>query len=410
MSPTKNRYPVESHKVIIFGAGRIGRSFIGQLFGCNGYNVIFIDIDPVIVDGLNKRGSYRIIIKGEKDEEIIVPNVQAIYASDTDKVANAIATADIMAVSVGKNALDKVIPVMAYGLILRQELNPGSPLDIIIAENMRSAKDFVKSRLTRNLPADYPIDKLVGLVETSIGKMVPFMTSEELKKDPLMIYAEPYNTLILDRKEFKSPIPQIKQFAPKDNIKAWVDNKAFLHNLGHATAAYFGFFKRPEKKYLYEVLDDTEVFDFTKDVMLQSADLLQIAYPDEFTSDELTQQVDDLLIRFRNKALRDTVYRVGQDLIRKLGFDDRFMGAIRLAIRHGMPYNIILKAMSYGFFFKAKDENGTYYKSDIEFLEAVSKDFRKALVKYIGLDRLKDRIIINELADNCKDHTTVNLR
>jgi mannitol-1-phosphate 5-dehydrogenase len=44
------------------------------------------------------------------------------------------------------------------------------------------------------------LDEYVGLIETSIGKMVPIMPEKELERDPLMVYAEPYNTLIVDRK------------------------------------------------------------------------------------------------------------------------------------------------------------------------------------------------------------------
>ena len=69
---------VNQKQIVIFGAGKIGRSFIGQLFGCNGYTVVFIDVDKNIIDGLNQQGSYRVVIKGEIEKEIVVPNVQAI--------------------------------------------------------------------------------------------------------------------------------------------------------------------------------------------------------------------------------------------------------------------------------------------------------------------------------------------
>jgi mannitol-1-phosphate 5-dehydrogenase len=113
MNLTKNRFQIDPRKILIFGAGKIGRSFIGQLFSRGGYYVTFIDIDPEIVERLNRQGSYRIIIKGEKDHEIIVQNIQAISAFDTQKVKEAVSTAGILAVSVGKNALEKVIPVIA---------------------------------------------------------------------------------------------------------------------------------------------------------------------------------------------------------------------------------------------------------------------------------------------------------
>jgi mannitol-1-phosphate 5-dehydrogenase len=399
MMLTGNKSQVEVRKIVIFGAGKIGRSFIGQLFGCSGYKVVFIDVDPVMITMLNKQRSYRVIIKGEKEEEIIVPNVEALSALDKEQVADTVSTAGILAVSVGKNALEKVIPLIAAGLIKRSGNNPGSPLDIIIAENMRSAADFVRGQLKKNLPSGFPVDALAGLIETSIGKMVPIIPIAESEKDPLVVFAEPYNTLILDGKGFRSPIPEVKGLAPKSNIKAWVDRKAFIHNLGHATAAYYGNYMHPDAVYMYEVLDDLEVFRFTRSVMLQSADILSVAYPEDFTAADLEAHIDDLIYRFRNKALQDTIFRVGQDLTRKLSADDRFMGSIHLAEKNNMPYQLIIKAMSYGFFFRAGDEEGNLFQADTEFLLALSADFESTLLKYLGFDPAKDNFIITELKE-----------
>src|SRR5690606_4041140 len=145
-------------------------------------------------------------------------NVRAVSGLDRDAVIQEVATASIMAVSVGKNALEKIIPVIAEGLKRRQELTPGRALDIIIAENMRAAGEFIRSVLGEFLPEKYPLGKLVGLVETSIGKMVPIMTAEELKNDPLLILAEPYNTLILDKRGFKGQIPGVTGLSRKENM------------------------------------------------------------------------------------------------------------------------------------------------------------------------------------------------
>jgi mannitol-1-phosphate 5-dehydrogenase len=399
MMLTKDRLKVDLHKIVIFGAGKIGRSFIGQLFGCGGYKVVFIDVDPVVISMLNKQGCYRVIIKGESEEEIIVPNVEAISAFEKEGVADAVSTAGILAVSVGKNALEKVIPVIAVGLTQRYIHNRYIPLDIIIAENMRSASDFVREELRKNLPQDFPLNDQVGLIETSIGKMVPIIPLAELAKDPLVVFAEPYNTLILDGKGFKSPIPEIKGLAPKANIKAWVDRKAFIHNLGHATAAFYGYYLHPEAVYMFEILDDNAVLRFTRNVMSQSADILRTAYPADFTSADLEDHIDDLISRFRNKALQDTIFRVGQDLTRKLGPDDRFMGSVHLALQYHMPFNLILKAMSYGFYFRARDEEGDLFPNDSAFLQALSVDFTSTLTKWLSLDPLNDINIIKQLKE-----------
>jgi len=397
MMPIKNKSEVDLHKIVIFGAGRIGRSFIGQLFGCSGYKVVFVDVDPVIISMLNRQGNYRVVIKGKTEKEIIVPNVEAIPASDRNRVIEAVATAGIMAVSVGKNALEKVIPAIAAGMELRNQNNKGVPLDIILAENMRSAAEFVREELRKNLPAGFPLDDLAGLIETSIGKMVPIIPLAELEKDPLVVFAEPYNTLILDERGFRLPIPHVAGLAPKSNIKAWVDRKAFIHNLGHASAAYYGHALHPDAVYMYEILDDEEVYGFTLKVMQQSANILRAAYPNEFLETDLEDHIDDLISRFRNIALQDTIFRVGQDLTRKLAADDRFMGAIHMAMQADLNFNLILEGMSYGLFFGAKDEEGKILPSDSAFLESLSKDFKKTLIRDLGLDPVKDQEVIEGL-------------
>jgi mannitol-1-phosphate 5-dehydrogenase len=388
---------VNKNQIVIFGAGKIGRSFIGQLFGCSGYKVVFIDVDPVIISGLNRMGSYRVVIKGKMEEVITVPNVRAISALDKEAVIETVSLAGILAVSVGKNVLERIIPFIAAGLVLRDTNNPGIMLDIILAENMRSAAEFVRENLIKNLPVDFSVDDLVGLVETSIGKMVPIIPMTELEKDPLVVFAEPYNTLILDAKGFKNPIPQVNGLAPKSNIKAWVDRKAFIHNLGHATAAYYGYSLHPEAVYLYQVLEDPEVLLFTRAVMLQSAEILRAEYPDDFTAAELEAHIDDLIFRFRNKALRDTIFRVGMDLVRKLGADDRFMGSIHLGMQHQMNYDLIMEAMSYGLFFRAKNEVGDCFPPDISFLDSLEKEFNASLTKLLGFDPVLDQRVIEKL-------------
>jgi mannitol-1-phosphate 5-dehydrogenase len=223
------------------------------------------------------------------------------------------------------------------------------------------------NELAKYLPLDYPQDMLVGLVETSIGKMVPIMTYKDFEKDHLQVFAEPYNTLIVARKGFKNPIPEVHNLAPKENIKAWVDRKLFIHNLGHATAAYLGFRKYPQAITIFEVLEDQEIFDTTRKTMLQSANILMALYPGEFTVSQLTDHIDDLLYRFRNKALGDTIYRVGCDLYRKLSPEDRLVAPITAALNLNMPYDLIYNSLLAAITFRAANEQGDYLPSDLNF-------------------------------------------
>ncbi|MDX9880423.1 MAG: hypothetical protein RBS73_00060 [Prolixibacteraceae bacterium] len=383
--------------IVVFGAGKIGRSFVGQLFSRAGYHVVFVDIDQRVIGELNKRGKYQVVIKSEKDEVLEISNVSGILSTDTEAVVEAIAHCSLAATCVGKNALPKILPVVAKGIEKRFLLSPHTPLDIILAENVRDARTLVQNGLAALLGKGFPLDPYVGLIETSIGKMVPIMPKEIEETDPLLVYAEAYNILIVDKNGFKNPVPPVAGLAPKENIKAWVDRKAFVHNLGHATAAYFGHFKHPELNYLYEVLDDPEVYGFTREAMLQSSSVLQTLYSADYSMAELEEHIDDLLSRFQNRDLKDTVFRVGQDRPRKLGPDDRFVGMVRLAQKQRKPYDKILQAMAYAFFFRATDETGNRPVPDILFDRYLSRGLEFALQEVCKFDRVKDRRLILHL-------------
>jgi len=361
-------------KLVLFGAGKIGRSFIGQLFAASGFEVVFVDVFEPVINELNRLNEYKVVIKSPNPDVIInVENVRGVCGNEVEKVAEELANCDIAAISVGQKGLPQALSLIAKGLMVRRDKFGNRPLDIILAENLRNAAQYAKDILVSNLDKDYPIDDLVGLVETSIGKMVPIMPREVQEKDLLLAYAEQYNTLILDKKAFKNPIPDVKGLAPKDNIKAWVDRKSYIHNFGHAAAAYSGFQFDPSIRYLADVLETPSVENFTREAMLESAHILIKKYPDEFSITDLTNHIDDLLLRFRNRALGDTVFRVGCDLKRKLHRNDRILSPLLDGIRFNLPVNKMLKTFVYGLYFRANDENGNMFPNDLEFSNALEK-------------------------------------
>jgi len=354
-----------------FGAGNIGRSFIGQLFSRSGYEVVFVDINKELVRELNKKRAYKLVIKRNEppDEIILIENIRAIDGYDKEAVVREIVDTDIIATAVGKYALPQIIPVIAQGIQLRYKKRGNNPLDIIIAENFRNAADYLRKELKSHLPQEYPFDELVGLIETSIGKMVPLMKEEDKKKDLLWVFAEPFNTLIVDKKGFKNPLPQVKDLWAVENIKAYVDRKLFIHNLGHSASAYLGYQYNSETTFIYEALEVPEIYKTVRECMKQSAVALNGAYPKDLTLQDLQNHIDDLLFRFKNKSLGDTIFRVGRDLYRKLDKNERIVGPMLLAQRQGVPYNKIKRAFYAALDFKAKDEKGEMHPPDKVFFK-----------------------------------------
>ena len=383
-------------KIVLFGAGKIGRSFIGQLFSMGGFEVVFVDVFKPVIEELNKRQSYRVVVKDEVESVITVNNVRGVLGEDEEQVICEIATARILAVSVGIHGLKSVMHLIAKGIVERYKIPGAKPLDIIIAENLRNAAEFMHAELLKYLPEGYPLEARIGLIETSIGKMVPIMLKKEMEADILQVFAEPYNTLILDKKAFKNPIPAIEGLAPKENMKAWVDRKLFIHNLGHATTAYLGYLSNPKAIFLHEVLAVHSIREKVRQTMLQAADILLKKYPDEFTLEALTAHTDDLIRRFQNKALGDTVFRVGCDLQRKLSAEDRLAGAIHLAIKLNLPYDLILYGLVAGFHFRATDEAGNLLPSDREFASIYARGVPEVMTSVCGFDPIDNRDLIAE--------------
>jgi len=386
-------------KIVVFGAGNIGRSFVGQLFARAGYRVVFVDVDKALVEALNREGRYRIEIRDRTPETIWVEGVSAMDGRDTDAVARELATADIAATAVGPSALPRIYPAIASGLLLRHK-SGAPPLDIIICENLRNAAEAFAAGLRPLLPADFPLAQSVGLIETSIGKMVPIMPEEARREDPLLLYAEAYNTLILDAKAFKNPIPDVPGLDPKQNMAAYVDRKAFIHNCGHAAAAYLGYLTEPRWVYLWEAMADDRVQEGARRAMWESARSLIRRYPDEFDEANQRDHIEDLLSRFANQALGDTIYRVGRDLPRKLSREDRMIGALLMDAAEGVPAPYTTLATATGFLFRATDEHGELFRADARFAEQFgAKGIEWALANVCGLgpDGPTDAAIAQEI-------------
>jgi mannitol-1-phosphate 5-dehydrogenase len=375
-----------SKKIVLFGAGRIGRSFIGQLFCSAGYEIVFVDTNRRLVDLLNHHRQYRVVIKSDAGERTIwVRNVRAVHFDNSAAVTRELAEAGIASVSVGQQGLAALKPLFAGALLLRRKKYGDRPLDVILAENMRNADNYFRRMAEESLPGEFPVGELLGLVETSIGKMVPIMTRADMEEDPLRVFAEPYCELIVSGPAFKNGIPEVENLVPKDNIKAWVDRKLFIHNLGHTTAAWLGFRADNRLVYMHEALALPEVLEASRQAMRQSAGILTALYPADFSDADIGLHIDDLLYRFGNRSLGDTLFRVGCDLYRKLGPDDRFTSPLEAATRMGKPYDLILKAMIAGISFRATDEEGNYFPADEKFFQEAEKGVRHVLTAISGL-------------------------
>jgi len=102
---------------VIFGAGSVGRGFLGQLLTESGYEVVFVDVDEPLVAALSERGTYTLRLSGiEKVEDRTIGPVRAVDGRDVAGVALEVAKASLVATAVGARALRAISVPIAQGL------------------------------------------------------------------------------------------------------------------------------------------------------------------------------------------------------------------------------------------------------------------------------------------------------
>lgn len=380
-----------------FGAGNIGRALAGPIFSQAGYEVVFVDAVPEIVSALQMRKAYRVVVKDTLPkgvpESFEVMGVDGIAVQDTAAVTNAVARADLIGTAVGAVHLPGVLAAIAAGLPLRD----GRPVSILFCENLHGLSEMAGDVLKHHLPLGFPLADQVGLVETSIGKMVPLMPLDVRRRDPLEVWGEAYNAIIADRNGFVGSIPDaVDGLQLKSCFQAYVERKLYIHNLGHATCACHGCLRG--FKLICDAVADAAVLSETRAVMTESAHALTRRYPSELTEANLKAHVDDLLRRFGNRALGDTVFRVGRDLPRKLAPGDRFIGGLRLVQAEGCDIGPVCRAIATALRFSATDECGQPFPADVAFLERMSREGTAAVLRaHCGLDPVRDATVLNLL-------------
>lgn len=337
-----------------FGAGNIGRGFLGQLFYESGYHTLFIDVVPELVEQINKEKQYPVKIIGDNEYTITVKNVDALLLTEKEEISNAIQRADIVATAVGARGISAVAEVLSSGIAKRLEENSISPLNIIICENLPEPKTTVYNEITSHLPQNLleSFDENIGLVEASIGRMVPIITEEVKKEHPLLVRVEEYCELPVDADAFKGDLPQIKGMKLCRPFSGYVHRKLYVHNLTHAVCAYLG--KLKNYKFIWEAVADGEICKITKNAGIESA--RAIHQLDGLSFQELEDYIEDLLKRYSNKHLGDQIERVARDPIRKLGPGERFIGSALYCLKAGIIPEHISIGIASALFYKGEDE------------------------------------------------------
>ena len=305
-------------KAIQFGAGNIGRGFIGSLLYKAGYHVVFADVNTEIIDKINKDKEYTIHVMDTVCSEEKVNDISGVI-SINNEIYKEIVEAEIITTAVGPVVLPRIAPTIAKGIALRKENGVKNYLNIIACENAIKAssqlEEEVKKYLTKD-EVDY-LEEFVGFPNCSVDRIVPPVKSENI----LDVVVENYYEWNVEEKAFKGEIPKIEGMNLVDNLMAYIERKLFTLNTGHAITAYFGYLKGYET--IEESIKDEVIYDFVKKAMIESGKGLIAKY--NFDEEAHYKYINKIIDRFKNPYLKDDVARVGREPLRKLNENDRLI-------------------------------------------------------------------------------------
>ena len=310
-------------KAIQFGAGNIGRGFIGAILSENNYEVCFADINEIVISELNNKREYTVEVVGQKCKEIIIKNVCGVL-SNGEEILEKIKEAEIITTAVGPNVLKIIAKTLATGLEKRKDVKEKKYLNIIACENMIKGTTALKEEIFKYLSEeakDY-VNQYVGFPDSAVDRIVPPM---EKTSDILKVRVEEFNEWIVDKTQFKGEIPELKGMTLTDNLMAFIERKLFTLNTGHAITAYLGV----EKGYrtIKESIEDKNIREIVLGAMKESGEVLIKRYG--FDREKHYSYINKILGRFENPYLVDEVVRVGREPLRKLSFNDRLIKPLR---------------------------------------------------------------------------------
>ncbi|TFJ93073.1 mannitol-1-phosphate 5-dehydrogenase [Lentibacillus salicampi] len=334
-------------EAVHFGAGNIGRGFIGALLYEAGYHTTFVDVNDAVISELNARQQYDVVLAAENSETLTVKNVSGINSvSNPDDVIDAITKADVVTTAVGPNILPAISELIAKGLRERLETSK-QPLNIIACENMVGGSTVLKDNVFEHLSDSEQTAStdVFGFPDAAVDRIVP----NQSNADMLQVSVEPYYEWIVQQTAIKGEKPTIDGITYVDDLKPYIERKLFTVNTGHAVPAYIGH----EMGYatIYEAMQDQRVQEIIEGALHESGEALIQTYGFERKAHQ--DYIAKIIKRFMNPHISDNVTRVARGPIRKLGAHDRLIrpASLYLELTEKAPQHLvktIAAALQYG--------------------------------------------------------------
>lgn len=326
-------------QAVHFGAGNIGRGFIGDLLHESDYHIIFIDINKELVDELNKTHSYDLYLIDHDYTKKVINNVSALTMDDVKNIIKAIVNADVITTSVWANNLVKIAPIVAQGLKARL-LEKKPKINIIACENAMFATKILKQAMIETkILNNVEFDNVAAYPSTAVDRVVIGGFKDNR---PAVNIADYYELAIEQNNLVNIQELPIEHAKYTDNLQKFLQRKLYIINCGHAWAGYAGYingYKNVRDVFLNPVFEKQ-----IKEVMTESAKFIEAKY--DFSHEEMVEYVKFGIKRYQAKGVDYAVSMVTRSPIRKLGANDRMVGPCVECEKRHFPNEMLLKGIA----------------------------------------------------------------
>jgi mannitol-1-phosphate 5-dehydrogenase len=353
------------HRTFVgFGFGAIQAGlFLYEAFRSGEFSRLVVgEVVPDVVDTLRRNGGCFAVNIAHLDRVDVarVGPVQIenpVVPQDLPRLVDAVAEAEEISTAVpsvkfytgpGPGSIHRIL---AQGL-RRKAAASGPRAVVYAAENHNHAAEILEAAVFEEIPADEiaAVRERVRFLNTVIGKMSGVITDEceaqarglaTVTRDSFRVFlVEAFNRILISQVNFppRKGEPRFERgittFVEKEDLIPFEEAKLYGHNATHALAAYLGSLRGLGR--IADLRQDPDLLGFIRAAFLnESGEALIRKHAGKdhlFTPEGYHEYALDLLERMTNPYLLDSVERVGRDPRRKLGWDDRLVGTMRVAL------------------------------------------------------------------------------
>ena len=313
-------------KLLIYGAGAIGRGYVPWVFPPEEYDLSYVEADIGLQTQLRQKRSFTTYKTADGCYDKKVVRIEDCFppGEETDRLSSF----DAIITAVGPRNVFKL-----------QHILKSVHCPVVLFENDASLVQRIKE-LTAN-PRIY-----FGVPDVITSNTAPTSLKRE---DPLSIVTEDGTCFIDER---AAVVGGLVVYASAEELeKQWLA-KLYIHNTPHCIAAYLGFLCR--KTWLHEGMSVLPIRKIVGGAMLEMCEMVEKLYTLDKEFVRWYSQKE--LQRFCNPLLYDPLVRVAREPFRKLAPDNRLIGAAQLALSCGIVPSHTTRGIISAFLYDRKDD------------------------------------------------------